>query len=153
MSQQFAVVLKDKRYLIHTIESEEELTNESKMELAVEEFKKAIFDPSVIDFISDLETIKNDKNYIPVSFIKNNFVIFLKDDPAIIIETDHLKEMTLEEKMNFAIQDLKKSGINPDKISHIGDKEELNIKIKSTSLGLIVTLILALGALYVLFKT
>lgn len=139
MINEFVVVLKDSRYISITTESEQVLTEDEKMNFVLAEFNKSKIDLTLIDYLSDLESVKNNSSLEPVIWTNNEFLIFLKDESYISIETTSLNTMTLEDKMGFAVEHLKSTGVNTDKISHIGDKEELQSKTNAMLFSWIIT--------------
>ena len=139
MINEFVVVLKDSRYITITTESEQLLTEDEKMDFVLTEFDKSKIDSTLIDYLSNIESVKVNSSLEPVVWLNNEFLIFLKDESYISIETTSLNTMTLENKMAFAVEHLKSTGVNTDKISHIGDKEELQSKTNAMLFSWVIT--------------
>lgn len=151
MINEFIVVLKDSRYIPITTESNQPLMEDEKMNFVVSEFNKAKLDLNLIDYISDVESVKNNSSLERVVWVKNKFIIFLKDERFIKIEVESLNAMTLEEKMEYAVEHLKMTGVNVDKISHIGDENELQSKTNATLFAWGITAILIIVAFIFIF--
>lgn len=137
MINEFIVVLKDSRYIPITTESNQPLMEDEKM--------------NFVDYISDVESVKNNSSLERVVWVKNKFIIFLKDERFIKIEVESLNAMTLEEKMEYAVEHLKMTGVNVDKISHIGDENELQSKTNATLFAWGITAILIIVAFIFIF--
>ena len=153
MNNRFAVVLKDRNYIAVTPDESLNLDSyEKKMAFVISELKQAKIGADLIESIRDLDEVKKDPNLEPIKWCNNEFLIFLKNQSYIAIETGSYKPMTLEDKMEFAIGHLKKSGMNPDHFDHIGDQNELKSKTNVMLISWAITAVIVAVIIFTVFK-
>ena len=147
MDKKFAIILNDNRFITYTDGGDEA----PSIDKVSNQFRESGFDPSLISSITSLESAESDPNLNRVTYVKNKFVAYTDSD-LVIYEMDHLKEMSMEEKMSFAKFDFVKQGRNPDKIIRIGSYEELEVNSNANLIGYLVTFVVACIGFYFVFN-
>ena len=152
MNNNFAVVLKDGNYIAVTPDQSLVLdTYEKRMEFVISELRQVKIGEHLIDSIDELNVVEKNPNLNLIKWFKNDFLIFLKNQSYITIEAESYKPMTLEEKMEFSINHLKSTGINPDNFDHIGDPLELQSKTNIMLISWILIAVVFAAAFFILF--
>ena len=152
MDNSFAVILRDKNYIVVTHDESLNIdTDIKKMDFVVSEFEVINMDIELIESIKSVDEAKANSELKLIQWCNNQFIIFLKDESFIKMETGSHKPMTLESKSEFAIKELKKLGKNPDLFSHIGDESELKIKTNLLLASWVIGAILIVTLVYVFF--
>ncbi|XNS83230.1 hypothetical protein AB6D09_024310 (plasmid) [Vibrio cyclitrophicus] len=152
MNNDFAVILENGYYITVTPEQSNTLmSDDEKLTFAIDSFRKLKIEQSLIKSIESLDTVKNTPGLEKLEWKNNKFLIFLKDQEYISIETESYKLMSLEDKLEFANEHLKSSGINPDQLDHIGDESELQAKTQALLLSWVFGGLLLAGVLYFIF--
>lgn len=153
MNNDFAVILENGYYVIVTPEKSNTLmSNEEKLTFVTDSFQKLKIEQSLIKSIESLDTVKNTPELKKLEWQKNKFLIFLKNQEYIPIEVESYKLMSLEDKLEFANEHLKSSGINPDQLDHIGDDSELQTKTQALLVSWGLSGLLLVGVFYFIFS-
>ncbi|CAK1691273.1 conserved hypothetical protein [Vibrio crassostreae] len=128
------------------------MSNEEKLTFVIDSFRKLKIEQSLIKSIESLDTVKNTPGLEKLEWKNNKFLIFLKNQEYISIETESYKLMSLEDKLEFANEHLNSSGINPDQLDYIGDESELQSKTQALLLSWALGGLLLAGVFYFIFS-
>ncbi|MEZ8518254.1 hypothetical protein AB6D50_22390, partial [Vibrio cyclitrophicus] len=100
MNNDFAVILENGYYITVTPEQSNTLmSDDEKLTFAIDSFRKLKIEQSLIKSIESLDTVKNTPGLEKLEWKNNKFLIFLKDQEYISIETESYKLMSLEDKL------------------------------------------------------